>query len=323
MTGTDTGKGRPTGAGGEVLDAQLMSFVQTLVADQIGTRGGPQDVRVLAAASGRATILLSAGRPPTRLVLKLAAPDDPQVDFERTATATAMARRAGVPVAAVLAADRSGRPGPWQYLLQEHVDGEEWRAVRPRLDPDQAAAAHRRIAAMVLALQSVSLPGFGELSSTGSSGAAGVLPALRVRASLRIADPARRALFLDVLDREAALFSGADAPVLAHDDLHHGNVVFRAGRGDWVLAGVLDWDKAWAGPRESDVARMGFWDDMTGPAFWQTYRAAYPLTPGAHERMLIHQLLWCLEYDVSTSRHRADTAAVCGRLGVAPPPSRS
>jgi aminoglycoside phosphotransferase (APT) family kinase protein len=111
--------------------------------------------------------------------------------------------------------------------------------------------------------------------------------------------------------------------VLVHDDLHHANVVFTARAGDCVLTGVLDWDKAWAGPGESDVARMAFWDDMTGPAFWQTYRAARPTTPGERERMLVHQLLWCLEYDVRTSRHLADTAAVCDRLGVARPAAPS
>jgi fructosamine-3-kinase len=77
------------------------------------------------------------------------------------------------------------------------------------------------------------------------------------------------------------------------------------------------WDKAWAGPPESDVARMAFWDDMTGDGFWEFYNADVPPAEGRAERALIYQLLWCLEYLVSTPRHRADTASLCRRLGIA------
>jgi hypothetical protein len=82
---------------------------------------------------------------------------------------------------------------------------------------------------------------------------------------------------------------------------------------------VLDWEKAWAGPDDSDLARMAFWDDMTGPGFWGAYRAAVPEDDGSARRALVHQLLWCLEYAVRTPRHQRDTAAVCAALGVAAP----
>jgi aminoglycoside phosphotransferase (APT) family kinase protein len=59
---------------------------------------------------------------------------------------------------------------------------------------------------------------------------------------------------------------------LCPDDLQHTNLIFRAGRGSWKLAAVLDWDKARAGPPEFDVARMAFWDDMTGHDFWDVYK---------------------------------------------------
>jgi Ser/Thr protein kinase RdoA (MazF antagonist) len=35
---------------------------------------------------------------------------------------------------------------------------------------------------------------------------------------------------------------------LTHDDLHHGNVLFRHDHYGWRLAALLDWDKSWAGP---------------------------------------------------------------------------
>ena len=81
---------------------------------------------------------------------------------------------------------------------------------------------------------------------------------------------------------------------------------------------MLDWDKAWAGPGESDIARMSFWDDMTGAGFWEVYDSVAPPAEGRSERALVYQLLWCLEYTVSTPRHLADTASVFRRLGIGP-----
>ena len=70
----------------------------------------------------------------------------------------------------------------------------------------------------------------------------------------------------------ASLFAEQTCSTLCHDDLQHTNLIFRAGHAGWELAGVLDWDKAWAGPGESDIARMSFWDDMTGPASGRSTR---------------------------------------------------
>ena len=59
---------------------------------------------------------------------------------------------------------------------------------------------------------------------------------------------------------------------------------------------------------------MAFWDDMTDPVFWSVYRAGVPASDGWEQRALVYQLLWCLEYDVDTARHRQDTAALVARL---------
>lgn len=109
-------------------------------------------VEVVQVVGGRAVLRVAgvAGS----LVVKVAGLDDRAVEFERTAAVTAVARAAGVPVPGVLAADDSGAVGPWRYLVQEHVDGTDWRHVRPRLTGDQVAAAHREIAAAVVALHS-------------------------------------------------------------------------------------------------------------------------------------------------------------------------
>jgi aminoglycoside phosphotransferase (APT) family kinase protein len=243
------------------------------------------------------------------LVLKLRwSTARPTVDYARTAAAQRLAGDAGVPVPAVVTA---GDDGTVQHLLQEHVDGAEWRQVRPQLRPRELAAASAQIAEAVLALQSVTLPAFGALDEpTGGS----VLDALRARVALRIPRAAERAVALDVLAGHAGLFASQPDATLTHDDLHHANVLFRRDASRWRLAAMLDWDKAWAGPPESDVARMAFWDDMTDPSFWSVYRAGRAQQDGWEERARIYQLLWCLEYDVTTRRHRRDTADLLARL---------
>ena len=55
---------------------------------------------------------------------------------------------------------------------------------------------------------------------------------------------------------------------------------------------------------------------MTGPAFWQEYRAVVPATDGYDQRSLIYQLLWCFEYGAASARHAADTATLKRRLGL-------
>jgi hypothetical protein len=173
---------------------------------------------------------------------------------------------------------------------------------------------HRRLAEAVLALQSVRLPVFGDLDGAGRASGDGLLPALHGRVDQLVADPSARDGVHALLDGEAGLFDD-DRPTLCHDDLHSANVLLAPAGDGWRIAGLLDWDKAWSGPAESDIARMAFWDDMTGPGFWEVYRAAVPERDGWVRRALVYQLLWCLEYDVPTERHRADTAAVFDALG--------
>ena len=271
----------------------------------------------LAAEPGRAVVRVTVAGVSDPLVVKVASGTTVRgrgADFERTAAATAVATAAGVPTAEVLAARtaRNGEPG---YLVQRSVDGVEWRELRLRLDETGVRSVHRRLAEVVLALQAVRLPGFGDLDATGRPPGDELLTALHLRTDQLVPGSGARAEVHALLEREAALFDDA-RPTLCHDDLHSANVLLAPARDGWRIAGVLDWDKAWAGPAESDLARMAFWDGMTGPGFWEVYRAAVPEAVGWRRRALVHQLLWCLEYDVPTERHRADTAAVRSALGL-------
>ncbi|KQY43835.1 phosphotransferase family protein [Cellulomonas sp. Root137] len=268
---------------------------------------GRADVELLHSTDDHAVLHLRADA--AAYVLKLASSATrPALDYTRTATAQRLAETAGVPVARVVAA---GDDGALQHLLQEHVDGAEWREVRPRLGAAELATASACIARAVLRIQSVALPSFGGLDEPPGGT---LVDALHSRIALRVRDEERRALAHGVLDRHAGLFAEPVRPTLTHDDLHHANLLVRRAPDGWCLAAVLDWDKAWAGPAESDVARMAFWDDMTDPVFWSVYRRGEPAADGWAERESVYQLLWCLEYDVPTPRHERDTAALVARL---------
>jgi aminoglycoside phosphotransferase (APT) family kinase protein len=296
------------------MDPGLVDLARQVVATALTPTAVISRIAPLPASSGAAVLRLTLSDL-RQLVLKVADATDTSVDFERTRVVTALARAAGVPTPAVLAADDSGYAGQ-RYLLLEHLDGVPWQHLRPRLDPGQISQAHEQIAEAVLSLQSIHLASFGELDRQGRPSEQSLLEALHRRAELRVLDSRARDTFHRLLDRNADLFTGRQSPTVCHDDLHHQNLIFRDRRGRWELAGVLDWDKAWAGPAESDVARMEFWDDMTGPCFWRVYRAAVPAADGYRDRALIYSLLWCLEYADGSVRHAADTAALERRLGL-------
>lgn len=296
-----------------------MELARAAVAEWCGAGASVAHVSTLGQSDVSAAVLITLAHRSRRLVLKIAAPYPATlVDFARTAAAMSLARDAGVPVPESLGVDSSRRLSPWQCLLLEHVPGLEWFRVRPQLDQARAHDCSQQIAAAVLAVQSVRLASFGELDRSGQPAPTDLVTALRHRAE-RIADLRRRDLFLGVLDRDSELFEGPSAATLSHDDLHPGNLVWRRDPAGWRLAAVIDWDKAWAGPTESDVARLSFWDGMTGPGFWEAYRAAVPEADREQERALIYQLLWCLEYEVRTPRHLEDTARLCRRLGLVEP----
>jgi aminoglycoside phosphotransferase (APT) family kinase protein len=287
-----------------VLSEELLEHVRFLVRAELGSASQVSAAEPLQESPRGVVLRLVVTGSPGPLVLTLT-----DADHERTAAVVGLARAAGVPVPEVFSAG-SG------YLLRAHVEGAEWHRLRPQLDDDAVRSVHRQFAETLLAIQSVPMDGFGEFDHHGRPAGVSLVDALHRRADLRVEDAASRELFHRVLGRDAALFTGG-RPTLVHDDLHHGNVVLAQTGGTWHVAGVLDWEKAWAGPPDSDVARMAFWDGMTGPGFWEVYRAAVPEDDGSPRRALIHQLLWCLEYDDGTERHARDTAAVRAALGAA------
>lgn len=287
---------------------ELVADVRSVLTEALGSHADPTEVEILQAREDAYTMVATvAGHP--RVVVKLCGERAEQpVLFERTATLTGIARTTGAPVPEVLAADDSRRRHRWRYLVAEHLEGLPWSELRPRLTPPEVVSVHRQLAEAVRAVQAVRFAGFGEIGAGGQPPTGQeLLAALHQRAASRIPSAGDLATFRRLLEREAPAFAGVREATLCHDDLHHGNVLVRPRDGACTVVGLLDWDKAWAGPVEADIARMIFWDDMPGAAFW---RAELPDLPGdrdAERRLLIHQLLWCFEYGSVSPRHVADT----------------
>jgi fructosamine-3-kinase len=78
----------------------------------------------------------------------------------------------------------------------------------------------------------------------------------------------------------------------------------------------LDFDKAWAGHHEIDLAKMALWDGMTGTGFWERYTEVMNMDALYPQRQPFYQLWWCLEYAANTPKHLADTRQLCKLLGL-------
>ncbi|WP_187365323.1 phosphotransferase family protein [Cellulosimicrobium cellulans] len=249
------------------------------------------------AGDGGAAVLAVTGPDGERLVVKCA-PAGRAPDLLRAARAQEAARGAGVPVPRTVAARVVGGA---QVHVTEHVGGRRWSDVHPGAADETRRVVLGALDDVLTRLRRVAQPGFGDLGDPP----AGERDALLRRTRARVPGGWRLRAAERALDRHGALFDGSHGAVLVHGDLHHANVLVRPAGPGWVLAAVLDWDSAWAGPADADAARAALWDSMPGsPA-------------DADDRAAVQQLLWCLEYADGGARHRADTERLAARLGVA------
>jgi fructosamine-3-kinase len=177
--------------------------------------------------------------------------------------------------------------------------------------------AYRQMGEAVAQLHTIRFPAFGELEADGSvQGDGRYLAALRAHAARCIKNPRLRDLFHSVLEERRHLFLDVRDAGLCHEDLHQHNIVFQARQGRWHLATILDFDKAWAGHHETDLARLDLWTGMTSKEFWEAYETTCPVGSLYKERRPIYQLLWCLECAWPTPEHLANTRRVCEELGL-------
>ena len=264
-------------------------------------------------------LLLTLSHPFQKVVLKLAGPAATMAcPFDRTAVFfRRVAEQTDIRMPAVFAVDVTCQTWPWRFMIKSWIPGEEWAAVRKTLAPAELSSAHAAIGQAVAQLHQIHFPSFGEISLDGAVQSGQTLvQALHDHARSIISDPQYLAFFLTVLDQNAPLFEHSGQPSLCHEDLHQHNILFNRVQGQWRLATILDFDKAWAGHAESDLARLELWHGMTSPAFWDAYLLTTPVSPLYPHRRLVYQLLWCLEFAVPSPEHISDTHQVCAALGI-------
>jgi aminoglycoside phosphotransferase (APT) family kinase protein len=261
------------------------------------------------------------------VVLKLADATSAARFSREAAIQRRVARETSVPVCEALAVDDSCQRFPWRYLMMAHAPGMAWRDGLKRMSPHARYDIYRQLGEATAALHSLRYPRFGELGDSETSPPAPLLrgeesiEALEARARRRIANPTHADLFATVLQAHASDFADLTEPRLTHEDLNPYNLLLVPGDepdDDWRLAAVLDFGSAWAGGRESDIARLELWRDMMSDGFTEGYSASLPIADDYPKRRPIYQLLWCLEYARPTARHHADTARVCAALDIPP-----
>ena len=245
----------------------------------------------------------------------------------RTATSTPMAAIAqlvrsqtAVPTFDVVAVDVTRQRWPWAYLIVTQIAGTTWMQLYPRLEADARAVAQRQIGRAAGQLHALRFDAFGQLDGAGSvMHGTTVVPALAQRARRRLTTPRYLARFLELLDVHRDRFADLVTPTLCHEDLNPNNLVFAMRDGRPELAGILDFESAWASTGESDLARLELWWMSAGAAVREGYLEVAPLAAGYAARRPLLQLLWCLEY--AQVHNGADDQAVlhqvCDALAIA------
>jgi aminoglycoside phosphotransferase (APT) family kinase protein len=263
-------------------------------------------------------LLVQLRHPSIEVVVKLAGPEAPLASFfDRTAMLHRLvATHTTIPMPEILAVNMSYQTWPWRYLVKTYISGQEFAVVRRQMSKEELSGAYQQIGMAVAQLHTIRFPAFGELAVDGSvQGDRPYLAVFTERARCSIKAAPSRDLFLSVLDKHSHLFLDVGRACLCHEDLHGYNILFQHLQGQWRLATVLDFDKAWAGHHEIDLARLEFWRGMLRNEFWWSYKAICPVEPQYKLRRPIYQLLWCLEYAQPTKQHLRDTQRLCAGQG--------
>ncbi len=292
----------------------LQLFQQTF-----GTKVDIVEQKIVSQDHDYLVLLIKLQNPHLQIVVKLAGPESPMAgSFDRTAMLHRLvATHTAIPVPEILAVNTSYHTWPWRYLIKTYIPGQEWVVVRQQMDREDLSHAYHQIGNAVAELHKIQFSGFGELANDGRVLSEGqFLAAFEKRAQLSIQSAPLRELFFSVLNNHKPLFSDIHQACLCHEDLHQHNIIFQYRQGTWHLATILDFEKAWAGYHEIDLARLEFWRGMTSDEFWLAYKSIQFIDPEYEGRRPIYQLLWCFEYARSTPEHLADTRHLCAHFGI-------
>lgn len=302
------------------MDSDLLhDQLPQLIRQTFGTNAELVNHKVVNRYHDYLVLIIQLRNPYIKVVVKLAGPGAPMASsFDRTVMFHRLVRsQTSIPMPETFALNMSFAAWPWRYLVMSYIPGQEWTAVRNLLDQDGLSAAYRQIGSAVAELHMINFPRFGELDVDGIvQGNEDFLTAFTERSRATIKSDNLRDQFLSLLDKYQFLFTGIGQASLCHEDLHQHNILFKRQRGIWHLTTILDFDKAWAGYHEIDLARMEFWRGMHADEYWKAYQAIHPVEQMYEQRRPIYQLLWCFEFARMTPEHLEDTRQLCAKLGL-------
>jgi aminoglycoside phosphotransferase (APT) family kinase protein len=298
-----------------------LGFLPALIADALG--GSTQLVthRPVVERHDYTVVIGTIAPSMANIVVKLAgaaAPHWATADaFERAPVLSRVLRQQGLVVPEVLAINTSAERWPIRYLITSFIPGVTWASASTTFDDDDRAVLFAEFGEAVARVHELSFATFGNLGPLGDVLDGGTYAeALAQRAGRRIASHLHVELFQSLLDRLDIADVGP--PALTHEDLNPTNLVVERRGQTWHLASILDFDSAWAGNPESDLARLEVWRGMMHPAFWPAYRTTRRVAATYESRRTLLQLLWCLEYASPSPDHLAVTATVCHKLDIPP-----
>jgi Ser/Thr protein kinase RdoA (MazF antagonist) len=299
------------------------SLMIDIVHDAIGARAGVNIRQWYVRDDTYVVMSMETTRPALRLVVKLEVPGKrPNRRFDSMATIARMVRgQTAVPTFDVIAVDVTRSRWPWNVLIVTELPGVTWAQLHPRLETTARASGQRQIGRAAAHIHTLAFDCFGAIEPNGAVAEyGGSVAALQARAAQRIRTPAHRNLMLELLESRARVFATLPGPRLAHEDMNPYNLLFEMRDGEPLLSGVLDFESAWAGVAESDLARLELWRLTRGSALRDAYAEIAAVSEQYALRRPILQLLWCLEYadDHTSARHQADTDQVCADLGIPP-----
>jgi len=303
------------------LSDETRTMLLELLQSIYGSDAGIGDVKVVNQHHDYAALLLDLNNPALKLAVKLAGREAPySYPFDRTAYwHQLVSQQTSIPMPKIIAVDVSYQNYPWRYLIKTFITGEVWADVRPQLHGEDLRRAYEQIGQAVGELHSLTFEQFGDVNPDDVQAAHGDFYTVlieRVKASIR--NERIRQDFLNLLEANQSLFANVTQPRLCHEDLHPYNILFQQSAGEWQLATILDFDKAWAGHHEIDLAKLTLWDGMTGEGFWEHYTEVMKIDDGYLERQPFYQLWWCLEYAANMPKHLKDTRRLCDLLGFPP-----
>jgi fructosamine-3-kinase len=294
---------------------QLLQLMQ----NTFGTKVELVDQRIANQEHDYLVLIIRLRNPSVKVVVKLAGSEAPMSSaFERTALLHQLvASSTTIPMPEILAINMSTQNWPWRYMIKTYIPGFEWSVVKHQLNKEGLSDAYRQIGTAIAQLHMIRFPKFGELAVDGSvHGECRYLASFSKRAQCSIKSAHLRELFFSVLNKYRPLFIDVRQASLCHEDLHKHNILFQKRSGEWKLATILDFDKAWSGHHEIDLARLELWEGRISKEFWKAYTANCSIDNLYEQRRPIYQLLWCFEYARQTPEHLADTQHLCAHLGL-------